>query len=65
MHPERYTFIQTVDDFEKIKRSGVKMQLNALSLLGFYSKDSEKGLIILKKWDCMILYALTHIMLFN
>ena len=41
-HPERYTFIQNEGDIKKIKRSGVKMQLNALSLIGFYSKDSEK-----------------------
>ena len=41
-HPERYTFIRTVDDIKKIKRTGVKMQLNALSLIGFYSKESEK-----------------------
>lgn len=41
-HPERYTFIQNEGDIKKIKRSGVKVQLNALSLIGFYSKDSEK-----------------------
>lgn len=41
-HPERYTFIQNVDDFKKLKHSGVKMQLNALSLVGFYSKESKK-----------------------
>ena len=48
-HPERYTFIQSVDDIKKIKRTGVKMQLNALSLIGFYSKESEnKAKLFLK-----------------
>ena len=48
-HPERYTFIQSVDDIKKIKRTGVKMQLNALSLIGFYSKESEnKAKLLLK-----------------
>ena len=48
-HPERYTFIQSVDDIKKIKRTGVKMQLNALSLIGFYSKESEnKSKLFLK-----------------
>ena len=41
-HPERYTFIQTVDDVKKIKRNGAKIQLNALSLIGFYSKDCKR-----------------------
>ena len=48
-HPERYTFIQSVDDIKKIKRTGVKMQLNALSLIGLYSKESEnKAKLFLK-----------------
>ena len=48
-HPERYAFIQTLDDFEDLKRTGVKMQLNALSLIGFYSKESEnKAKLFLK-----------------
>ena len=48
-HPERYAFIQTLDDFEDLKRTGVKMQLNALSLIGFYSKESEnKAKLLLK-----------------
>ena len=48
-HPERYTFIQSVDEIKKIKRTGVKMQLNALSLTGFYSKESEnKAKLFLK-----------------
>ena len=42
-HPERYTFIQTVDDVKKIKRNGAKIQLNALSLIGFYSKDCKRN----------------------
>ncbi len=41
-HPERYSFIKNINDLKKIKHNGVKMQLNALSLIGFYSKESEK-----------------------
>ena len=48
-HPERYSFIKNIDDIKKIKHNGVKMQLNALSLIGFYSKESEnKAKLFLK-----------------
>ncbi len=48
-HPERYAFTQNEGDIKKIKSTGVKMQLNALSLIGFYSKESEnKAKLFLK-----------------
>ena len=48
-HPERYAFAQNEGDIKKIKKTGVKMQLNALSLIGFYSKESEnKAKLFLK-----------------
>lgn len=42
-HPERYTYI--FDDFEEIRRwktLGALLQVNALSLLGYYSSKSKK-----------------------
>ncbi len=48
-HPERYGFIKNINDLKKMKHNGVKMQLNALSLIGFYSNESEnKAKLFLK-----------------
>ena len=41
-HPERYTALQTIKDVEDLKYKGVQMQLNALSLTGFYGSEIKK-----------------------
>ena len=41
-HPERYTALQTIKEVEALKYKGTQMQLNALSLIGFYGTDVQK-----------------------
>ena len=41
-HPERYTALQTTKEVEDLKQKGVHMQLNALSLIGFYGRQIQK-----------------------
>ena len=41
-HPERYISIQSSKKIKDLKERGAKMQLNALSLIGFYGKDVQK-----------------------
>lgn len=43
-HPERYSFYQEpgLESLEKLKSMGVLFQLNALSLIGFYSPKVQK-----------------------
>lgn len=41
-HPERYTALQTIKDIENLKQKGIHMQLNALSLIGFYGPEIQK-----------------------
>jgi len=42
-HPERYGyFAGSIDQFERIKKSGCYLQLNALSLIGYYGKSAQK-----------------------
>ena len=41
-HPERYTALQTIKDAEDLKHKGTQMQLNALSLTGFYGPEVQK-----------------------
>ena len=44
-HPERYATIKTLDQIKTLKQKGARMQLNALSLVGYYGKDvQEKSL---------------------
>lgn len=40
-HPERYMFLEK-KDYERLLASGVKMQLNFLSLAGFYGEAAQK-----------------------
>jgi len=40
-HPERYVDLQTIKEVEDLKQRGTKMQLNALSLIGFYGKEVQ------------------------
>lgn len=49
-HPERYNYIDSLRDYERLKEGGAFFQLNILSLSGCYGKSAkEKSLIILKK----------------
>ncbi|MCC6817868.1 MAG: capsular biosynthesis protein [Bacteroidia bacterium] len=42
-HPERYIYFQeNYEDIEEIVQSGVKMQINLLSLSGYYSPGAKK-----------------------
>jgi len=42
-HPERYSYFNNHPEiFEEIKKSGVKLQLNLLSLVGYYGPDVMK-----------------------
>jgi tyrosine-protein phosphatase YwqE len=42
-HPERYIYFQEkYDEIEEIVQSGVKMQINLLSLTGYYSPGAKK-----------------------
>jgi protein-tyrosine phosphatase len=41
-HPERYNSLKTLEEVKKIKRKGAMLQLNALSIEGFYGKETQK-----------------------
>lgn len=41
-HPERYNNIKTLEEIKKMKHKGAMLQLNALSLVGFYGPNVEK-----------------------
>jgi protein-tyrosine phosphatase len=41
-HPERYTAIESSKKIKELKSRGAKMQLNALSLIGFYGKEVKE-----------------------
>ena len=41
-HPERYAALQTIKEVEALKHKGTQMQLNALSLIGFYGPEVQK-----------------------
>ena len=40
-HPERYISIESSKKIMELKKRGAKMQLNALSLMGYYGKDIQ------------------------
>lgn len=40
-HPERYTFF-TIDDYEELVNRGVLLQINWLSIIGYYSPQTEQ-----------------------
>jgi len=41
-HPERYTYLK-LDDFRSIKNFGCKLQINTISLTGYYGKHVKKA----------------------
>ncbi|WP_329805049.1 tyrosine-protein phosphatase [Flavobacterium facile] len=43
-HPERYSFYHSnFKDFEKLKKMGLKFQMNLLSSVGYYGPDATKA----------------------
>ncbi len=46
-HPERYKFINELEEFEDLKNRGFQFQLNFLSLDGHYGKDAQKKAFLL------------------
>jgi protein-tyrosine phosphatase len=41
-HPERYSALHSTKEVEDLKQKGALMQLNALSLIGFYGREVQK-----------------------
>lgn len=58
-HPERYQYYN-IDDYRELRNRGVLLQINLLSLIGYYSSDIKKktekmireGLVNLVGTDC-------------
>ncbi len=49
-HPERYAYMNSMSEYERLKNMGVLFQLNLLSLAGFYGGDvKEKSCRMLKQ----------------
>lgn len=49
-HPERYAYMNSMSEYEKLKDMGVLFQLNLLSLTGYYGRDvKEKSYRMLKR----------------
>lgn len=48
-HPERYNYLESMTDYDRLKDAGVMFQLNLLSLSGYYGKIAkEKSTKLLK-----------------
>lgn len=48
-HPERYAYLRTLKDYQKLKETGILFQLDLLSLTGYYGKAAmEKSHKMLK-----------------
>jgi len=48
-HPERYHRLETITQFQALKQKGFYLQLNALSLLGYYGPEvKQKAQLLLK-----------------
>lgn len=41
-HPERYSYMQSINDYKRLKQLGVRFQLNLLSLDGAYGNGVQK-----------------------
>lgn len=55
-HPERYHFLST-DDYARLRRTGVLLQMNIGSICGFYGKESRMRAERLLKEDLYSLYG--------
>lgn len=42
-HPERYPYYQTAEEFERLKSMGCALQINLLSLTGYYGKPAQSA----------------------
>ncbi len=42
-HPERYPYYRTADDYENLKAMGCALQINLLSLTGYYGKPVQSA----------------------
>ncbi len=42
-HPERYPYYRTAEDYEKLKAMGCALQVNLLSLTGYYGKPIQSA----------------------
>ncbi len=42
-HPERYSYYRTADDYENLKAMGCALQINLLSLTGYYGKPVQSA----------------------
>lgn len=55
-HPERYNYMESISDYEQLKKLGVLFQLNMLSLTGFYgkiAKDKAHRLLKMGMYDAV------------
>ena len=53
-HPERYQFVDQLDQFKELKNKGFYLQLNALSLMGHYGpqvKAKAEKLLLSRQYD--------------
>ncbi len=42
-HPERYPYLHSTEDYQKLKEMGCKLQLNLLSLVGYYGRTIQSA----------------------
>lgn len=55
-HPERYNYMESISEYEQLKKLGVLFQLNMLSLTGFYgkiAKDKAHRLLKMGMYDAV------------
>lgn len=50
-HPERYPYLRSIDDYENLKTMGCQLQLNLLSLTGYYGKPVQQSAKMLLQND--------------
>lgn len=46
-HPERYVYIQSLDEYRRLKDVGIEMQLNLMSLAGYYGQEVHRKALML------------------
>ncbi len=52
-HPERYPYYGNAEDYEQIRASGCLLQLNTISLTGYYGKSSKQAAETLIDHNCV------------
>ena len=48
-HPERYPYVKTIGDLEKLKQLGCELQVNILSFTGYHRKEAQQTARLLLK----------------